>query len=266
MLHSIDNKIDVELVGELLWVQIMRPEQHNALSLSMLDAIGAAFLEQRANPPKLAVITGAGNSSFAAGGDLKELDKVRSPAETLAMSQRGMTALNAIRDFPAPVVAALNGSARGGGAELALACDFRLAAPSVRFGLIQGRLGLSSAWGGGTDLMTLLGPSKAQLTLGQAALLDAPQALAAGLVDQILAQDPEPTLRVEASWRRLVLEALGPLLERPKQVLGAHKALAQVSKSHRQRQQQVETEQLVATWTHDDHWKAAAGAFDKSKS
>lgn len=264
MIQTTDTNIVVEQDAEVLWVQIVRPQQHNALSLAMLDAIGAAFREAATKPPKLAVVTGAGAASFAAGGDLKELDKVRSESQTQTMSQRGMTALNAIRDFPAPVVAALNGSARGGGAELALACDLRLAAPSARFGLIQGRLGLSTAWGGGTDLMALMGPSKALLTLGQASMLDASQALAAGLVDQVLLQDPEDSVVVGAGWRAQVLEALAPLLSRPSQVLRAHKALVQITAELRQVQQQVETEQLVATWTHEDHWLAAASAFDKT--
>lgn len=266
MTQTTDINIVVEREAEVLWVQILRPKQHNALSLSMLDAIGAAFREASANPPKLAIVTGAGAASFAAGGDLKELDQVRTEAQALAMSQRGMAALNAIREFPAPVVAALNGAARGGGAELALACDLRLAAPSVRFGLIQGRLGLSTAWGGGTDLMALMGPSKALLTLGQAALLDSAQALAAGLIDQVLAQDPEPTAAVEQGWRADVLEALAPLLARPAQVLRAHKALARASRPQPETQQQVETNHLVTTWTHADHWLAAAGAFDKSNA
>jgi enoyl-CoA hydratase len=264
MIGPTDTNIVVEQEAEVLWVQIVRPQQHNALSLSMLDAIGTAFREATPKPPKLAVITGAGAASFAAGGDLKELDKVRSESQTQTMSQRGMAALNAIRDFPAPVVAALNGSARGGGAELALACDLRLAAPSARFGLIQGRLALSTAWGGGTDLMELMGPSKALLTLGQASLLDASQALAAGLVDRVLLHDPEDSALVGSNWRTQVLEALAPLLARPSQVLRAHKALAQVGVQQRQVQQQVETEQLVATWTHEDHWLAAASAFDKT--
>lgn len=266
MTQPTDINILIERKAEILWVQIVRAKQHNALSLSMLDAIGAAFREASANPPKLAIVTGAGAASFAAGGDLKELDQVRTEGQALAMSQRGMAALNAIREFPAPVVAALNGAARGGGAELALACDLRLAAPSARFGLIQGRLGLSTAWGGGTDLMALVGPSKALLTLGQAALLDATQALAAGLIDQVLAQDPEATSEVEQSWRAQVLEALAPLLARPAQVLRAHKALSRADKPSPQRQQQVETEHLVTTWTHADHWLAAASAFDKSNA
>ena len=265
MTQITDINIVVEREADVLWVLIDRAQQHNALSLGMLDAIGSAFREASAMPPKLAVVTGAGAASFAAGGDLKELDSIRTDAQALAMSQRGMAALNAIRQFPAPVVAALNGSARGGGAELALACDLRLAAPSARFGLIQGRLALSTAWGGGTDLIALLGPSRALLTLGQASLLEATQALAAGLVDQVLAQDPLDSIKVEPGWRTQVLAALEPLLARPAQVLQAHKALVQASGQDRQLQQQVETEQLVATWVHADHWLAAASAFNKTK-
>lgn len=264
MSQPTDINIVIDRESEVLWVQIVRAAQHNALSLDMLDAIGAAFREARGNPPKLAIVTGAGAASFAAGGDLKELDAVRTDAQALAMSQRGMAALNAIRDFPAPVVAALNGAARGGGAELALACDLRLAAPSARIGLIQGRLALSTAWGGGTDLMALVGPSKALLILGQAALFDAPGALAAGLVDEVLAQDPQASAQVEDDWRSQVLDSLAPMLARSAQVLHAHKALAQAGSQARRAQQQVETERLVATWTHPDHWLAAASAFDKS--
>ena len=80
----------------------------------------------------------------------------------------------------------------------------------------------------------------------------------------MLTTDPVDSAIVESGWRHQVLEALEVLLARPSQVLRAHKALTQANVSQRQTQQQVETEQLIATWTHKDHWLAAASAFDKT--
>ena len=183
---AIDKRVRVEFAERVLWLRIDRAGQHNALALTMLDALATALQlaasELAAAPDtdwlRLAVITGTGTESFAAGGDLKELDQVRSESQTRAMTLRGMAALNAVRDFPQPVLAGLNGSARGGGAELATACDLRIAHPEASIGFIQANLNLSSAWGGGTDLMQRLGPARALRVLAEAELMAAEEARA----------------------------------------------------------------------------------------
>ncbi|MEM1230167.1 MAG: enoyl-CoA hydratase/isomerase family protein [Pseudomonadota bacterium] len=259
-----DDRIVCSTVGPVLWLRIERSAQHNALALSMLDTIGtrlqaaARVLKTHPDAVRLAVITGAGDQSFAAGGDLKELDAVRSEAQAQAMTERGMRALDAIRDFPQPVLAGLNGSARGGGAELALACDWRVAHEQAQIGLIQGQLALSTAWGGGTDLFAQLGRGAALKLLAEARLLEASEAVRLGLLDGcIAAAAAEFPAALEAYVERLARQ--------PSQVLRAHKRLAnRYSAALRRLCQEEESAQLVRTWTHEDHWQRAARALRSS--
>ena len=174
----------VERQGAVLRVTLNRPEKHNALSRTVLEHLRRVFTEHAGNHElKVAVLSGAGERSFAAGGDLRDLAEVRTTSQTRQMSEQARAALDAVREFPVPVVAALNGDARGGAAELAVACDFRVAAAHARIGFIQGRLNISTAWGGGTDLMRLLGASRALNVLARSEMLTAERALAIGLID-----------------------------------------------------------------------------------
>ena len=123
-----DNSLLVEVRHDVLTLTINQPEKRNALSMDLLDALGSALASYAENEAiKVAVITASGDRCFAAGGDLKELDAIRSTDQAEAMSKRGRRALDQIRNFPLPVIAALNGLALGGGAELAMACDLRVA-------------------------------------------------------------------------------------------------------------------------------------------
>ena len=180
----------VEIKDQVLHLTINRPEKRNALNLRLLDEIGDAFAAHAEHPEiKLALLTGAGEKAFAAGGDLKELNTVRSEEDSFAMSRRGRRALDQIRYFPLPVVAAINGLALGGGAELCLACDLRIAAIHAEIGLIQSRLNVTTAWGGGIDLLDLVGHSRALQMLITAQRLGAAEALQLGIINAIADAD-----------------------------------------------------------------------------
>ena len=157
-----DSCIKFSISDGILEVIIDRAEKRNALSLRMLKDIQTVFQNHR-NKQELicAVITGAGEHSFSAGGDLKELNSMRTKAQAKDVVQTGTAALDAIRYFPVPVIAAVNGLTVGGGAELAVACDFRIATKNTTIGFIHGKLNVTPVWGGGTDLIALIGPAKA---------------------------------------------------------------------------------------------------------
>lgn len=233
---------------DVLRVRLERPEKRNALSRSLLAEIGATFADHAADPAlKAAVLTGAGERAFAAGGDLRELAAVRGEAEAMALFRDARAALDEVRAFPLPVVAALNGVALGGGAELALACDFRVAAAHAQVGFVQARLNISTGFGGGADLMRLLGPSRGLLAALRAEVLDARAAQALGLVDEVAAAGES----LEDCLERF----LAPLRARAPQVIRAYKAMA-ISPD-------AEMEGFVRTWTHPDHWAAADKALAK---
>jgi len=249
--------LQIEVRDQVLRLTINRPEKRNALNLALLDEIGGTLAEHRENTDiKLALLTGAGDKAFAAGGDLKELSAVRSEADTLAMSRRGRKALDEIRYFPLPVVGAINGLALGGGGELALACDLRIAAPHAEIGLIQSRLNVTTAWGGGIDLLDLVGDSRALHLLITGQRISAPEALRLGIINALADSDTDFSAAIEGF--------LAPYLAHNQQVIRGYKT---TSLAHRKRLHEkldaVEESQFVKTWTHEDHWAAAAQALNK---
>ena len=170
----------------VLHVTLSRPEKRNALSNALIAAIGATFSKwSERDDVSMAVLTGAGDKAFASGGDLKELESLRGEADAVAFAARTRAALDTIRRFPVPVVAVLNGDALGGGAELAMACDLRVAMPHARIGFLQAKLNIATAWGGGTDLFNIVGPSRAMRLLTTAEVLGAADARQLGLVDAV---------------------------------------------------------------------------------
>lgn len=244
----------VERQGAVLRLTINRPKQRNALRLDLLDALGRTLADNVGDESlRCVVITGAGDRAFAAGGDLKELDAIRTPEQAEAMSKRGRRALDRIRQFPLPVVAALNGLALGGGAELAMACDLRVAAPNAEIGFLQGRLNVTTAWGGGIDLVAAVGSRRALELLSSAHRIQADEAVELGLVERVCAAGE--------SLDECVGDFLAPYLSRPRQVLEGFKA---ITTGHRQavheRLSGVEQRHFVKTWTHPDHWAAVEKA------
>lgn len=246
----------------VLTLTINRPDQRNALRMDLLDRIGQTLAEHAAEDDiKCGVITAAGDRCFAAGGDLKELDAIRSTDQAEAMSKRGRRALDQIRRFPLPVIAALNGLALGGGAELAMACDLRIAVASAEIGFLQGQLNVTTAWGGGIDLVAAVGTRRALELLASARRVPADEALTLGIYDRLC--EPEQKLA------DCLDEYLKPYLSRTRAVLEGFKS---ITTGHRQavheRLSGVEQRHFVETWTHPDHWdaveRAAAGRAKKA--
>lgn len=242
----------VETREGVLYATLNRPEKHNALSLSLLADIRSLF-ESHASDDSLlaAVLTGTGDKTFAAGGDLRELAALRSEAEAEQMARDAKASLNAIRDFPVPVIAALNGNTFGGAAELAVACDFRIAAAHARIGFVQGRLAVSTAWGGGPDLLQLVGRARGLRLMVTGEMVPADEALAIGLLEKVTGDGETLNEAVEAF--------LAPMRKQAPQVMRVFKALGQAHRrgESRDAMQEIETKMFVGTWVHDDHWAAA---------
>jgi enoyl-CoA hydratase len=242
----------VEREEDLLRVTINRPAKRNALSREVLATLQDVFTAHRDNTALRAVVlSGAGDKNFAAGGDLRDLETVRSHEDTVRMAEDAKRALNSIRAFPVPVVAALNGDALGGGAELAMACDFRVAAAHAHIGFVQGRLNISTAWGGGIDLLRLVNPTRGLGLLCRAERVGGQQALELGLLDAVAAPEQGLAVAVEAF--------LAPFRQQTPQVLRAFKGLAYGMRMglSRERLEELETRLFAVTWTHEEHWAAA---------
>lgn len=236
----------------VLTVIIDRAEKRNPLSLGVLESLRCLFSLLAENEDiRFAVLTGAGDKAFASGGDLDELANYRALEDAEAFSRHGKAALDAIRFFPVPVVARINGVALGGGCELALACDQRLVANSAVLGMIHGRLGIGPAWGGGNDLVHLLGPARALNLMISAATLNAAEAVAQGLADAACPPGED--------FERWFADQIEPWRARPRQVMKAFKALVSGPRELGHAELAArETRHFAQTWAHADHWAAVA--------
>jgi methylglutaconyl-CoA hydratase len=200
--------VRVERVGQAAFISLNRPKAANALSRGLVAALRAA-LDQLATRPAVTaiVLAGVGGKAFSAGADLKER-----LAMTLAQTRAfldDLTALAAaLEAFPAPVIAAISGAALGGGLELALAADIRVADESAVLGLAEVRLGIIPGAGGTQRLSRLCGLATAKELILTGRRIDAATALRLGLVSQVV-----PKTQLKAAVAALVaeLEAGGPL-------------------------------------------------------
>lgn len=134
---------------------------------------------------RVLVVTGAGGKAFAAGADVKQM-RAMTKREFSEYCDAAHGVFDRLRGAPFPVVAAVNGYALGGGFELALACDFRVAASSAKLGFPEAGLGLFPCWGGTVAATMLSGASKAKEFIFTAEMMSAEEALRAGLVDRVV--------------------------------------------------------------------------------
>ena len=245
-----DNLV-AETRDAVLWLRINRTNSRNSLSKATLAELGGACAAVASQPAlKAVVVTGEGQDAFASGGDLKEFGAVRTQEQVSELFDLACGALDEIRRCSIPVVACLNGVALGGGAELALACDFRVAARHAAIGYVQARLSISSGFGGGADLMRLLGPSRALRHALTAEPLSSTAAYALGLVDEVADEGETAEHRVA--------RFLSPLLRQTPLVIRAYKAMAIAERlgDPMPDRRAVERGWFCRTWTHDDHWLA----------
>jgi len=242
----------------ILRVTINRPERRNALARETLAELRTVFVNHAGQPDlRLAVLSASGDQAFCAGGDLVDLDQTRDPDSAEAFANAGTAALDAIRLFPVPTLAVLNGTAIGGGAELAVACDMRIAAAHARIGFVQATLHISTAWGGGADLTRLVGYARAVELLSTGEVLDPEAALAMGLVNRIA---PEGGLVA------CVDQFVAPMRTRQPGVMRAIKAQAIAERQGVPIADRREGDQarFVETWASHAHWEAA-DAFTRKR-
>jgi enoyl-CoA hydratase/carnithine racemase len=183
-------------------LQVHRPQVRNAMNWQAMEAF-AQCVEQAYTRPDLRVLIVAGSTeAFIAGGDLKELAGYPTRADGLRLSRLMGKALNRLEALPAPTIAAMNGPARGGGTEIALACDLRVMASDADFGLVQITLGLTPGWGAGQRLLRLAGYSRAFEWLITGRILTAQEALAYGLANRLA--PPGKALEESGELARLI--------------------------------------------------------------
>ncbi len=178
--------VQVALEDRLAVVTIDRPPV-NALSQAVLNELEKVFEELSNNKkPGVVVLTGGGEKAFVAGADISEFPRLNSENGE-KLSRRGQEVFQKIADFKAPVIAAINGFALGGGLELALACDIRVMAENAKVGLPEVTLGIFPGYGGTQRLPRLIAAGKAKELIFTGKMIDAEEAYRIGLADHKIA-------------------------------------------------------------------------------
>lgn len=179
-----------ELNNNILTITINRPDKMNALNKDVIAELGLAMDEvYNNNEIKAAIITGAGAKAFVAGADISEFTDLDGKGGAALATIGQEKVFNKIENCPKPVVAAVNGFSLGGGCELAMACHFRTASETARFGQPEVNLGLIPGYGGTQRLVQLIGKGKAMELLMTADMIKADEAKALGLVNHIFAPE-----------------------------------------------------------------------------
>jgi enoyl-CoA hydratase len=170
--------------GPVAYITINREETLNALNEIIMQRIDAIFRDLETDDSIIAVvITGAGEKAFIAGADVREIKEAGNGRT--AFITKGQQVLSRVRTSTKIVIAAVNGYALGGGCELALACDFRIASENAKFGLPESTLGVMAGYGGTQLLTRLVGPGRAKYMMFSGAMLTAAEAYQFGLVDKV---------------------------------------------------------------------------------
>lgn len=173
----------------IVTLTLKRPESANALSRELLDTLYGHLEDLRFDTSaRVVIITGAGEKAFCAGADLKERKGMSEPEVRRAVDRIRRT-IHAVAGLPQPVIAALNGVAFGGGTELALAADLRIASENARLGLTETSLAIIPGAGGTQRLPRLVGVAKAKELIFTARRINAAEAVQIGLVNEVVAPD-----------------------------------------------------------------------------
>jgi enoyl-CoA hydratase len=237
---------------------IDRPQVRNAVGVDTIGELEQALDEverwQAGSTRAVALLVTGGGRSFVSGGDLRELRGMRGREPALDFSGRMQRLLNRLEDLPIPVLAAIDGPAIGGGAELALACDLRVLAEDAYLSFAQARMGVVTGWGGGPRLVDRVGWSRALGLLSSGARLSAPEARAWGLADWVAPPGQAITVAEELAGR---MAALPPLAIR------ALKSLLQgFAGQERAAAQEAERVCFAGLWETEDHDEAIASLFE----
>src|ERR1700759_3893306 len=195
-----DGKILQRIVDGVGVVTFNNPEKRNAMSLDMWEGLGDALIELRDDPAaRVVILFGAGDKAFVSGADISQFEKTRHNAEASEEYSRRSSAQRALlADFPKPVIACIRGFCLGGGMQVAMSADIRIAAEDSQFGIPAAKLGIAYGYDGLKHLVSLVGPSWARLLMFTGMRIPSSEAVRIGLVDRVVpnAQLWEATMEI----------------------------------------------------------------------
>lgn len=245
----VDGKLLAGRLGEVGVLVFNQPEKHNAISSEMwggvADVLGGFSADAGV---RVVVLAGAGEKAFVSGGDISQFaaqrDNAAADAEFTRLTSRGRQAL---ADFDKPIIASLQGWCLGGGMAIALEADLRIAAHTARLGIPAAKLGIAYGIAQLKNLVELVGPSRARMVLYTGRRFSAEEALAMGLVDQVVAHEAladtvldlarliagNAPLAVQAA-KFSIDQLLKPVAERDMERVAAHTRLCMDSADYRE--------------------------------
>lgn len=204
-----DALVLVERHGATATITINRPSSLNTLTAATLDALEDAARDLAADAPIRAIIvTGAGDRAFVAGADINELNALADSDAAEAFGRRADRVFQLLDTMPKATIAAVNGFALGGGCELAMACDIRIAANTAKLGQPEVNYGILAGWGGTQRLPRLVGKGMAKYLLFTGQIITAEEALRIGLVERVV---PAAELQTEARALADLIATKGPV-------------------------------------------------------
>ncbi|KZZ82961.1 MULTISPECIES: enoyl-CoA hydratase/isomerase family protein [Bacillaceae] len=246
-----ENKVLVSDVGDgMIEVRLNRAEKRNAIDFGVMEEL-EAFLDQYEQDDQVRglILTGSGDAAFCSGGDLSAFHSLKTEEESFRMLHRMGKILYRFAMFPAPVCALINGTAVGGGCELAMAADIRYAKKGIRMGFIQGTLSITTGWGGGSLLMERVDSSKAIGLLCSANIYGAHELLQKGVLDEIL---PEPIFQEEGVQYIKTMLAKNPAVTRAYKTIQVRK----LKSSQLWERMEEEIRQCARLWGKEEHHHA----------
>jgi 3-hydroxypropionyl-coenzyme A dehydratase len=191
--------VQIDLQNDIAILRIHRPEALNAMNLDVISELSRAIdLISVDQGIKVLIITGSGERSFCAGADISYMVNIDAvTAERYASSAQSM--LNKIEKMEKPVIAAINGFALGGGCELALVCDLRIASENAKMGQPEVTIGIPPGWGGTQRLLRIIGPAKAKEMIFTGKMISAQEADNIGLVNTLVSLTDEDKSKLDPS-------------------------------------------------------------------
>lgn len=244
----------------LFIITLNRPEKRNAVDYDVMDQLNRLLDELSDREDcKMLAITGAGTKAFCSGGDLSVFHELHTKEDAYGMLSKMGKILYKLLTFKKPTVALINGTAMGGGCEIATACDYRLSSSNAKMGFVQGKLGITTGWGGGVMLLEKLGYERALNLLMKADTFTAMEGRDSGFIHEVY--DAENLHSSLLRWAE-------PYLRQSSAVLSAYKQTATkkwATDSFKQRFFE-EIEQCAVLWESDEHHDAVARFINPSTS
>jgi enoyl-CoA hydratase len=183
-----DGKVLQSVADGVGIITFNNPEKRNAMSLDMWEGLGHALIELRDDPDvRVVIMVGAGDKAFVSGADISQFEKTRHNAQASEeYSKRSAAQRALLADYPKPIIACIRGFCLGGGMQVAMQADIRIAAENSQFGIPAAKLGIAYGYDGLKNLVSLVGPSWARLLMYTGMRIDSAEAVRIGLVDRVV--------------------------------------------------------------------------------